>query len=52
MRKRLVGRSVKVSLPGGDLSITWNERNRILMTGPVAIEYQDVWRIEEASASA
>lgn len=39
-RKRMTDRTVTVMLPGGKLDITWTEANRILMTGPVALEYQ------------
>lgn len=39
MRKKLVERQVRVSLPGGDLVITWTNANRILMTGPAALEF-------------
>jgi diaminopimelate epimerase len=43
MRKKLVDRTVTVVLPGGPLTITWTEANRILMTGPVEHEYEDDW---------
>jgi diaminopimelate epimerase len=39
-RKRLTGRRVQVTLPGGQLSIEWTARNRILMTGPAELEYE------------
>jgi diaminopimelate epimerase len=40
-RKRLTGRKVTVTLPGGDLSIEWRERDdHVLMTGPVAYEFE------------
>jgi len=39
-RKNLTGRKVKVSLPGGDLTIEWREDNRILMTGPAVLEHE------------
>jgi len=39
-RLRRTGRSVTVTLPGGDLAIEWRERDdHVLMTGPVAYEY-------------
>ena len=42
-RKRLTGRKVTVTLPGGDLSITWREADdHILMRGPVAYEGRGV----------
>jgi diaminopimelate epimerase len=35
------GRSVTVTLPGGDLAIAWREADdRVLMTGPVAYEHK------------
>ena len=40
-RKRLTGRNVTVTLPGGDLLIEWRERDdHVLMTGPVAYEFE------------
>ena len=40
-RRELVGRKVKVSLPGGDLLIEWRESDgHILMTGPYALDYE------------
>jgi diaminopimelate epimerase len=40
-RTRRTGRSVTVTLPGGDLAIEWRDRDdHVLMTGPVAFEYQ------------
>jgi diaminopimelate epimerase len=39
-RKRLTGRKVTVTLPGGDLVIEWLENNHILMTGPVEDEFE------------
>ena len=39
-RKRLTGRSVKVTLPGGDLMIDWRADDHILMTGPAEFEYE------------
>lgn len=38
-RKGLTGRTARISLPGGDLQIVWNDRNRILMTGSAEFEY-------------
>jgi diaminopimelate epimerase len=35
------GRTVTVTLPGGDLLIEWRERDdHVLMTGPVEFEYE------------
>lgn len=40
-RKRLTGRHVTVTLPGGDLDIVWREGDdHISMTGPVAYEFE------------
>jgi diaminopimelate epimerase len=39
-RKKLTGRIVTVTLPGGPLRIEWTAKNRILMTGPVEFEYE------------
>lgn len=40
-RKKLTGRNVVVSLPGGDLQILWRESDdHILMTGPIELEYK------------
>lgn len=38
-RTRRTGRTVRVSLPGGDLVITWTDADRILMTGPAELEH-------------
>jgi diaminopimelate epimerase len=40
-RKRLTGRTVTVTLPGGDLAIEWRETDdHVLMSGPVAYEFE------------
>lgn len=39
-RKKLTGRKVTVTLPGGDLVIEWAADNHILMTGPTQFEYE------------
>jgi diaminopimelate epimerase len=40
-RTRRTGRTVTVTLPGGDLLIEWRERDdHVLMTGPVTYEYE------------
>jgi diaminopimelate epimerase len=42
-RLRLLARSVKVTLPGGDLMIEWRQSDdHILMTGPFAYEFEGV----------
>ena len=39
-RRGLVGRSVTVTMDGGDLQIEWREADdHVLMTGPVAVEF-------------
>jgi diaminopimelate epimerase len=40
MRRGLTGREVQVTLPGGSLTIEWNEANRIIMTGPAAESFR------------
>jgi diaminopimelate epimerase len=40
-RKRLTGRKMTVTLPGGDLAIEWRETDdHVLMSGPVAYEFE------------
>ena len=51
MRKKLTGRRVTVSLPGGDLIIEWLPSNRILMTGPAELEYEGELRTGQPIAS-
>jgi len=41
-RKRLTGRVVNVTLPGGTLHVEWAADNHIRMTGPVEFEYEGV----------
>ena len=41
-RKKLTGRAVTVTLPGGPLHIEWRADDRILMTGPVELEHEGV----------
>jgi diaminopimelate epimerase len=41
IRRELTDRTVKVSLPGGDLLIEWREADgHILMTGPYALDFE------------
>ncbi|WP_375459130.1 diaminopimelate epimerase [uncultured Enterovirga sp.] len=43
-RKKLTGRQATVTLPGGDLEISWREEDgHVLMTGPVELEYEGVF---------
>ena len=40
-RLRRTGRKVKVTLPGGELTIDWREKDdHVLMTGPVQFEFE------------
>jgi diaminopimelate epimerase len=40
-RRKLTGRKVTVSLPGGDLLVEWRESDgHILMTGPYALDFE------------
>ena len=40
-RLKRIGRKVRVTLPGGDLSVEWRESdNHVLMTGPVEFEFE------------
>lgn len=42
-RLKLLGRKVKVTLPGGDLLIEWRDADsHMLMTGPVAYDFEGV----------
>ena len=41
-RKKLTGRAVTVTLPGGPLGMEWRVDDRILMTGPVELEHEGV----------
>jgi diaminopimelate epimerase len=50
-RKRLTERTVDVTLPGGTLTIEWTANNRILMTGPVEFEYEDVLDLTKLAAA-
>ncbi|WP_435417935.1 diaminopimelate epimerase [Parerythrobacter aurantius] len=40
MRRRLTGRKVKVTLPGGTLGIEWDAGDRIIMTGPATESFR------------
>ena len=42
-RLRMIGRHATVSLPGGDLVIEWRADDHVLMTGPVALEWEDTF---------
>lgn len=47
IRKGLVGNSVLVSLPGGDLTIDWREGESIRMTGPATEAYRGSFNWED-----
>jgi diaminopimelate epimerase len=38
-RRGLTGRETTISLPGGDLRLTWREDGHVLMAGPTALAY-------------
>lgn len=40
MRRRLTGRTARVTLPGGTLTITWDDQDRIIMTGPATTAFE------------
>jgi diaminopimelate epimerase len=40
MRRRLTGRRVTVTLPGGPLTIEWDDTDTIIMTGPAATSFE------------
>ena len=43
VRRELSARKATVSLPGGDLTIEWRERDgHVLMTGPAALDWDGV----------
>jgi diaminopimelate epimerase len=41
-RKALADREANVSLPGGDLQVTWREDAHVVLTGPVELEFEAV----------
>jgi diaminopimelate epimerase len=47
-RKKLTGRKVTVTLPGGPLEIEWRADDHILMTGPVELEHEGVLELAAA----
>lgn len=44
-RIKLTGRTVRVSLPGGDLLIDWTDDDAIIMTGPVVHEFAGLFDV-------
>jgi diaminopimelate epimerase len=52
-RLRRTGRKVRVSVPGGDLSIEWRESDdHVLMTGPVEYEHKGRFNTDLAAGAA
>ena len=47
-RKKLTGRNVTVTLPGGSLSVAWTPDNHIRMTGPAQLEHDGVLELGHA----
>lgn len=47
MRKGLVGRTARVTLPGGDLTIEWDTNDRILMTGPATESFRGTFEWDD-----
>jgi len=47
-RRKLTGRTVTVTLPGGPLDIEWRADDRILMTGPAELEHEGVLELATA----
>jgi diaminopimelate epimerase len=51
--KKLTGRRATVTLPGGDLVIEWREGDdHVLMTGPVELEHEGIFRPELFAGAA
>lgn len=52
-RKKLTGRKVTVTLPGGPLLVEWRESDgHVLMTGPWELEYEGEVSVEAAAPAA
>jgi diaminopimelate epimerase len=52
-RRGLMGRDVRIALPGGTLGIKWRETDgHILMTGPWSLDYEGVFDFGEARPAA
>lgn len=49
-RTRRTGRTVRVTVPGGDLTIRWSDTNRVIMTGPAEHEWAGRMRLTGDSA--
>lgn len=50
-RTKRTRRAVTITLPGGDLQIEWDERSHMLMTGPVAYDFDgELPQLEDANS--
>lgn len=47
MKRGMVGRMAKVTLPGGDLTIVWDADDRIQMTGPASEAYRGTFEWDD-----
>lgn len=47
MRRRLTGRRVTVTLPGGPLVIEWDAHDTVIMTGPAATSFAGTFAAED-----
>lgn len=47
MRRSLIGRKAKVSLPGGDLSIEWRDDQVIVMSGPATESFRGTFEWDD-----
>jgi diaminopimelate epimerase len=50
MRRRLTGRKVTVTLPGGPLTIEWDDTDEIVMTGPAATSFEGTFAEDDYPA--
>lgn len=51
-RTQRTGRQVRISLPGGDLTIDWRADDHVVMTGPVELEREGMLAAELFAAAA
>lgn len=51
MRRGLVERTVRVTLPGGSLTIGWGEDGRVTMTGPATEAFRGTFALEQYLAA-